>query len=277
MSVRARWLGHATVVLDVGGVRVVTDPLLRRHAGVLRRRGGRAPRAADWAGADAALVSHLHHDHAELGSLRLLGPVPVLAAPSSAHWLTGRGLLGVGVAPGRWEVVTRHEDGAGEVGAATTVRVRTVPAVHGHRPMPHRPNAATGFVVRGAGVTVWFAGDTGPFPGLARVPELAGAPVDLALVPVGGWGPRLSGGHLDPVEAARVCALVGARVAVPVHWGTLHAPASTRLPPGWMDRAGRAFEAAVHRVAPDVRACVLAPGEAVDVPGAPADPVLAEG
>lgn len=261
MSLDVRWLGHATVVLDVGGVRLVTDPLLRRHAGVLRRRGGRAPRSSDWRGADAALVSHLHHDHAELGSLRLLGPVPVLAAPSSAHWLTAHGLRGAGLAPGAWrEVTTGGRDDA-------RARVRTVPAVHGHRPMPHRPNAATGFVVRGAGVTVWFAGDTGPFPGLARVPELAGAPVDLALVPVGGWGPRLSGGHLDPVEAARACALVGARVAVPVHWGTLHPPASRSLPPGWMDRAGRAFEAAVHRLAPDVEPRVLLPGDATTVGG----------
>lgn len=263
MTARVCWLGHATVVLDVGGVRLVTDPLLRRHAGVLRRRGGRAPRPADWRGADAALVSHLHHDHAEVGSLRMLGPVPVLAAPSSAHWLTAHGLHGVGVAQGEWRTVGEQRSGGGQV------RVRTVPAVHGHRPMPHRPNAATGFVVRGGGVTVWFAGDTGPFPGLARLPELAGAPIDLALVPVGGWGPRLSGGHLDPVEAARVCALVGARVAVPVHWGTLHAPASRGLPPGWMDRAGRAFEAAVHRVAPHVQARVLEPGGTTAVePGA---------
>lgn len=257
MSVQVRWLGHATVVVDVAGVRLVTDPLLRRHAGVLRRRGGRAPLVPDWRGADAALVSHLHHDHAELGSLRMLGDVPVLAAPSSAHWLTAHGLRGLGVAPDEWCTVTGAAGGE--------VRVRTVPAEHGHRPMPHRPNAATGFVVRGGGLTVWFAGDTGPFPGLAHVPELAGAPVDVALVPVGGWGPRLSGGHLDPVEAARVCALVGARVAVPVHWGTLHAPASRRLPPGWMDRAGRAFAAAVHRSAPGVEARVLEPGQATTV------------
>ncbi len=265
MSVRVRWLGHATVVLDVGDVRLVTDPLLRRHAGVLRRVGGRAPVAADWRGADAALVSHLHHDHAELGSLRMLGPVPVLAAPSSARWLSEHGLHGVGLADDTWTTLPGggRAPGAGETGDG--VRVRTVPAEHGHRPMPHRPNVATGFVVRGAGTTVWFAGDTGPFPGLARVPELAGAPVDVALVPVGGWGPRLSGGHLDPAQAARVCALVGARVAVPVHWGTLHAPASRRLPPGWMDRAGRAFEAAAHREAPDVEVRVLVPGEATQV------------
>ncbi|QCB95336.1 MBL fold metallo-hydrolase [Cellulomonas shaoxiangyii] len=256
MSLRLRWLGHATAVLDLGGVRLVTDPLLRRRAGLLQRRGG-APDPAHWRGADAALVSHLHHDHAEPGSLRLLGPVPVLAAPSSARWLVRQGLAGTGVRPGSWWTAPGSD-----------VRVRTVPAEHGDRPMPHRPNVATGFVVRGGGVTVWFAGDTSATPELARVPELAGAGVDVALVPVGGWGPRLSGGHLDPVQAARVCALVGARVAVPVHWGTLHAPGGRHLPAGWMDRAGPAFAAACRRWAPGCDARVLEPGEAtrVDTP-----------
>ena len=88
---------------------------------------------------------------------------------------------------------------------------------------------------------------------MADLPALAGGPIDLALVPVGGWGPRLSGGHMDPVQAARACAGVGARAAVPVHWGTLHAPVSRRLPPGWMDRAGPAFAHAAARSAPEVR------------------------
>ena len=102
-SVRVTWLGHSTVVLDLTGpdgrtTRLVTDPLLRRHAGVLRRRGDR-PEVAAWHGADAALLSHLHHDHAELGSLRLLGDVPVLTAAANARWLRGKGLRGVGLEP----------------------------------------------------------------------------------------------------------------------------------------------------------------------------------
>ncbi|WP_309134511.1 MBL fold metallo-hydrolase [Cellulomonas sp.] len=253
MSALVRWLGHATTVLDVAGVRLVTDPLLRRHAGLLRRSGD-APDPAHWQGADAVLVSHLHHDHAETVSLRMLAGAPVLAAPSSARWLAHQGLDAVALAPGAW-----WQAPAGDV------RVRTVPADHRHRPMPHRPNAATGFVVRGGGVTVWFAGDTGPTPAFATVPELAGAPVDVALVPVGGWGPRLSGGHLGPDGAAQACAAVGARVAVPVHWGTLHAPAARRLPPGWMERAGPAFAAAARRRAPGCRVHVLQPGEALRV------------
>jgi len=260
------WLGHSSVVIDLDGVRLLTDPLLQRHAGLLRRRGDR-PDQALWRDPDAVLLSHLHHDHAELSSMRLLAPVPVLTAPSSARWLVERGLGGVGLRNSDWFRIDPGSPGSLAVepaaDAALTgsgVRVRLCPAVHGHRPMPHRPNAANGHLVRGASACLWVAGDTSLYPGMLRLPELAGAPVDVALVPVGGWGPRLSEGHMGPIAAARACALVGARFAVPVHWGTLHAPASTRLPPGWMDRAGDAFAAALAREAPDCQAVVLPPG-----------------
>jgi L-ascorbate metabolism protein UlaG (beta-lactamase superfamily) len=264
-SVTVTWLGHSTVVVDAvtpgGVVRLVTDPLLHRHAGLLRRRGDRP--AETWRGSDAVLLSHLHHDHAELRSLRLLGDdVPVLTAPANARWLRGRGLRGVGLDEA-WRPV-------GDANAG--VAVRLVPAVHGHRPMPHRPNAANGHLVRvgpdpadgqvpDGGTRLWAVGDTEHYPGMVHLPDLAGGPVDVALVPVSGWGPRLSGGHLGPVQAARVCAEVGVRVAIPVHWGTLHAPGGRHLPRGWMDHAGAAFEAAVHREAPGTRAVVLRPGE----------------
>jgi len=249
-----RWLGHATVVLDLDGVRLLTDPLLQRHAGLLRRRGG-APAPAHWSGAAAVLLSHLHHDHAELPSLRRLPGVPVLTAAANARWLRAHEVP---------DAVGLHDEQWWDV-PGSPVRVRQVPAVHEHRPMPHRPNAAHGFLVSTPSLRIWFAGDTAPFAAMADLPALAEGPIDLALVPVGGWGPRLSGGHMDPVQAARACATVGARAAVPVHWGTLHAPVSRRLPPGWMDRAGGAFVAAARREAPDCRAVMLEPGEQIGI------------
>ena len=130
------WLGHSTVVIEMGGARLVTDPLLHRHAPPLRRRGSK-PDRADWEGADAVLLSHLHHDHAELRSLRLLAPAPIVTARANAEWLRSKGLsMAVGLGD---EWYSLGDDG---------VSVRLVPAVHAARPMPHRPNAANGHLIR---------------------------------------------------------------------------------------------------------------------------------
>jgi L-ascorbate metabolism protein UlaG (beta-lactamase superfamily) len=250
MSVALTWLGHSTVVIDVDGTRLVTDPLLGRHAGLLRRRGARPPRTA-WERPDAVLLSHLHHDHAELGSLRMLPrEVPVISAPENAAWLRRKGLHGVSPEPQGWI----------DVGNGHAVGVALCRADHSSRPMPHRPNAANGHLVRSSAASIWVAGDTSLYPELPGLREELQGRVDLAIVPVSGWGPRLSPGHLGPSEAAEACALVGARYAVPVHWGTLHAPGGRDLPRGWMDRPARDFVAAVSSLAPGCTPLVLRHG-----------------
>jgi L-ascorbate metabolism protein UlaG (beta-lactamase superfamily) len=244
-DVSLTWLGHATVVLELAGTRLLTDPLLRPHAGVLRRRA-EPSRSEHWRSVDAVLLSHLHHDHADLRSLRMLGSAPVLTGSRSAAWLRRRGLSGV--SPVGWQDV-------GEVA------VRLVPAVHVSRPMPHRPNDAHGHLVRSATALVWVAGDTSLYDGMRDLPAWAGRDhVDIAVVPIGGWGPRLSPGHMGPTEAATACAVTGARAALPVHWGTLHVP-PTGLFGDWMDRPLDLFADALHRIAPACHLVRLLPGE----------------
>ena len=216
---RATWLGHASVLLDIGGVRILTDPLLRPRLGPLRRRHD-LPLHRHVDDVDAVLLSHLHHDHADLPSLRRLGQVPVYTDPVNLPWLD-KHRLGVGDAA----TDTWHPVGPG-------VEVLLVRADHEARPMPHRPNGTTGMLVRGAGVVVWFAGDTSLHPDMDLLPQLAGGPIDLALLPVGGWGPRLSPGHMGPQEAAEAAVRSGARHVVPIHYGTLHPQRLAGLTPG---------------------------------------------
>jgi L-ascorbate metabolism protein UlaG (beta-lactamase superfamily) len=246
--VRLTWLGHATVVLDLDGVRLLTDPLLRQRAGPLRRRG-RAPRLDEVADVDAVLISHLHHDHAELTSIRMLPDLPLLTGPRNAAFLRRRKLQGVDLDDAWYDV--------GDSG----VQVRLVRADHHARKMPHRPNDAYGHLVRTATRRIWLAGDTSLYPELAGLSDLAGGPIDLAVVPVGGWGARLSGGHMDPAQAAEACALVGAGAAVPYHWGTFYVPSQHNTPRGWMDRPGPAFAHALSEHAPACDGRVLRPGE----------------
>jgi L-ascorbate metabolism protein UlaG (beta-lactamase superfamily) len=254
MTLRVTWLGHATLVIDVEGTRILTDPLLGAHNRPLLRRRGPAPRPEQWTGAHAVLVSHLHHDHAELSSLRLLHGTPVLTATTNATFLRRHGVIGATGLDGDWHTLP-----------GTSVEVRLTRADHGHRPMPHRPNTANGHLIRTPNARVWVAGDTSLFDELADVPLQAGGPIDLAVVPIGGWGARLSGGHLDGDRAAQACALVGARHAMPYHFGTLYVPGTRGHPRGWMDAPAAAFSAALPRHAPDCRAVLLKPGESLEI------------
>ena len=196
------WWGHASTTVEIGGRRIATDPVLTRSLLHLRRYGALPVDLA--ADADLVLISHLHADHCHLPSLRRVPAGTTLLLPRGGERLLGDRFDVRPVEPGDQLEV----DGA---------RVTVLPAHHDGRRLPgsrHR-GPALGFRVECGGRSFWYPGDTGAQVDFAAVP-----PVDLALVPVGGWGPSLGDEHLDPAEAAEAVALVGARWAVPLHWGT---------------------------------------------------------
>jgi L-ascorbate metabolism protein UlaG (beta-lactamase superfamily) len=241
---RLTWLGHATVLLELSGVRLLTDPVLRSRVVHLRRR---APEPADPGALDAVLISHAHRDHLDLPSLRRLDPrATVVAAPGTARSLRRLGRAVVELAPGD-EV---------QIGG---VAVRAVAAVHGGRRWPRlAPAGAIGFVVEGDR-RVYFAGDTEAFPGMADIGEGLAA----ALVPVSGWGPSLGAGHMDPAQAAEAIALLRPRVAVPIHWGTFLALGLGRRHAHILRDPPRKFAAHVATRAPATRVAILAPGSSL--------------
>jgi L-ascorbate metabolism protein UlaG (beta-lactamase superfamily) len=245
---RLTWLGHATVLLELSGARLLTDPVLRSRVVHLRRR---APEPVDPGTLDAVLVSHGHRDHLDLPSLRRLDPgATVVTAPGASRWLRRLGREVVELAPGE-EV---------RIGG---VAVRAVPAVHHGRRSPMKaPGGAVGFVVEG-NRRVYFAGDTEVFPGMADLAE----DLDAALVPVWGWGPSLGAGHMNPAQAAEAIALLRPRLAVPIHWGTF-------LPFGLGRRHARLlrdppheFAAHVATLAPATQVAILAPGTSLELGG----------
>ncbi|WP_020421755.1 MBL fold metallo-hydrolase [Amycolatopsis sp. ATCC 39116] len=211
-----RFLGHSTVRLEIAGRVVLTDPVLTRTVGGLVRVAPPLDPAA-YADVDLVLISHLHGDHLHVPSLRLLGQDVRIVVPRGAGgWLRRRGFPAVA----ELDIGERLELG--------DLRVTAVPADHsGHRWGPrftHGPQApASGHVVEGPGARVYVAGDTDLYPGMAEL-----GPVDVALLPVWGWGPNLGPGHLDPARAAEAVSLARPRVAVPVHWGTLAVPGLAR-------------------------------------------------
>jgi L-ascorbate metabolism protein UlaG (beta-lactamase superfamily) len=232
------------LLVELGGARLLTDPVLRARVAHLRRHGTAPEVPHDL---DAVLISHLHHDHLDIPSLRRLGGRPRLIAPRGSTPLLRRaGFVAEELEPGqRIEVIG--------------VGLEAVRAVHSGRRRPlGGPSAEPlGFVI-GRDPSVYFAGDTDLFPEMAEL-----APVDVALLPVAGWGPRLGTGHLDPARAARAAALIQPRVAIPIHWGTLHPRFARRG--AWFSAPGEEFAAQVAAVAPDVEVRVLSPGESTSL------------
>ena len=252
------FLGHSTVRVELAGRTVLTDPLLVRRIGALRRVVA-LPDPATWAGVDVVLISHLHGDHLHLPSLRMLGADVRIVVPRGAGaWLRHRGF--------------RHvtELGAGETLSDGDLRITGIRAEHsGHRWGPrstHGPDTdAGGHLLEGGGSIVYVSGDTALH---ASMPLLGLRAVDVALLPVWGWGPTLGPGHLDPVEAAEAVAQIRPRIAVPVHWGTLTvAGIGPRSPLG--GRMRRLLVEPPHRFAAEVARRALTTTVLVTQPGAP--------
>jgi L-ascorbate metabolism protein UlaG (beta-lactamase superfamily) len=235
------WVGHATVLIEIDGVRVLTDPVLGRGAGPLVRIGP-PPDPSVARDIDAVLVSHLHHDHLAPRSLRRVG-APVIAPRGVGAWLRRRRLREV------------TELSVGESTSVGPLRVAAVTATHDNRRLHIGPTAdPLGFTVEGSS-SVYFAGDTDLYDEMA---DLSGS-VDVALLPIWGWGTTLGPGHLDPERAARAAALISPRVVVPVHWGSLALPKPIRGSAG-TDKPAREFVEFAARLAPEVEVRVLAPG-----------------
>ncbi|OXY90174.1 MBL fold metallo-hydrolase [Streptomyces diastatochromogenes] len=251
MPVEITWWGHATCTLLDSNIRVLTDPLFASRLAHLRRRRGAVP-PAEAHRADVALVSHLHADHLHVPSLAALAPGTRLLVPRGAR----RAVPGLR----RLRHLEITEVGPGDAVRVGDLVVRAVPARHDGRRLPVGPHRspALGYVVEGEART-YFAGDTGLFDGMA---EQVG-PVDVALLPVGGWGPYLGEGHLDAGRAARALARLAPRVAVPVHYGTYWPIGMDAVRPHEFHAPGDEFVRLAAAAAPQVAVHKLGHGESV--------------
>jgi L-ascorbate metabolism protein UlaG (beta-lactamase superfamily) len=249
---RVTWWGHATVWID-DSARILTDPILTPALAHLVRLRGLDPHVAHVA-PDAVVISHLHADHLHVKSLRLLPKETLVIVPRGAAVLLRSVPL---------DVVEADVGDEFEVGEA---RVIATEARHdGRRWHGSRLRAVTlGYVIKGQRRT-YFAGDTALFDGLGEIGEVAGGVVDLALLPVWGWGPWLRGEHLNPETAAQALGLVQPKVAVPIHWGTFWPRGMSRVRQGIFADAGARFADHAARLRPSTEVRVLKPGSSTVV------------
>ena len=231
-------------MIELDGVRIVTDPVIRARVAHLRRAAA-IPSSA-LAPVDLVLVSHVHWDHLDLPSLaQIERDTPVVVPAGAGRLLDEHGFR---------HVVEVRE---GDVFGVQDVSVRATYAEHTATRGPLGVRApALGYLVERPR-RIYFAGDTDLFEGMSALAE----GLEVALLPIAGWGPRLPPGHMDPERAARALALLRPRIAVPIHWGTyspLHRARASTQP-------AQEFARQAALLCPEVDIRVLAVGESLAI------------
>jgi L-ascorbate metabolism protein UlaG (beta-lactamase superfamily) len=217
-GLRVTWLGHSTTLLEIDGVRVLTDPVWGERVSPTQWAGPKRfhdvpVRVAELPPLDAVLVSHDHYDHLDYPAMRELAKLDV---PFVTSLGVGAHLESWGIAPERIvELDWWDEARLGGVSFTAT------PARHfsGRGPGSTNRSLWSSWVIQTDGHRVFFSGDTGLTKEFETIGQKHG-PFDLVMLEVGAWHPAWGAIHLGPNNALRAHAMLGGGTLLPVHWGT---------------------------------------------------------
>lgn len=214
------WVGHSSLLVQLGGLNILTDPMWSERASPVAFAGPRrwvppGIRFEDLPPIDVVVQSHNHYDHLDDATVRRLA-----RAHPAATWILPLGLAAFARQRGARDVT---ELDWWQEHTVSPLRIAATPALHfSARSFGDRGETLwCGFALRAGERSVYFAGDTGYHPDFGKIGERYG-PFDLALLPIGAYEPRwfMRYLHMNPEEAVAAFRALQARVMVPIHWGT---------------------------------------------------------
>ncbi|HEX8407579.1 MAG TPA: MBL fold metallo-hydrolase [Thermoanaerobaculia bacterium] len=259
-GLRATWLGWATVLVEIDGHRVLTDPVWSERCSpstlVGPKRFHAPPIAlAELPPIDVVVISHDHYDHLDMPVVR------ALAAKGTPFAVP----LGIGAHLERWGVPARQivELDWNESADVAGLHVTATPSRHysGRNPRYNNQTLWASWVVKGPAHRFYFSGDTGYFPGFKTIGQQHG-PFDLTLIKIGAYDETWESIHLDPEDAVRAHVDLGGKVMLPVHWATFNLGFHA-----WREPPDRAVAAARKA---GITLVVPRPGQTIDLDaGAP--------
>ncbi len=218
-GMRTWWLGHASVLIELDGVRILTDPVFSKRASPFQFIGPArlhpVPLAlAQWKNIDAVVISHDHFDHLDMDTIRQL-------AQGGTHFFVG---LGNGAHLERWQVPSAqiHEMDWWEQARFKGLLIHCTPARHySGRTSMNNSTLWASWLVKGPMHSMYFSGDTGYAGHFKAIRERLGAP-ELALIKVGAYGDTWMDIHMNPESAVQAYQDLGVQAMLPVHWATFN-------------------------------------------------------
>jgi L-ascorbate metabolism protein UlaG (beta-lactamase superfamily) len=214
------WIGHATMLLQAGGVTVLTDPIFSDAiSGLIRRYAPPGVALQSLPRVDVVVLSHNHRDHLDENSVLALGPEVQYVVPlGMAAWFRDRGLV-------RVTELDWWQSTAVETADGTRATITMVPAQHWSQRSIADRNLSLwgGYIIDAGGRRFYFAGDSG-FPAAFDEIGRRFPGIEFAMLPIGAYEPRwfLHPQHMSPEEAAEAFRRLGAHALVPIHWATFH-------------------------------------------------------
>ena len=247
-GLRTWWLGHASVLIEIDGVRILTDPVLSRRVSPFQFFGPARLHPpplelALWKNIDAVVITHDHFDHLDMDTIQQL-------AKGGTHFYVG---LGIGAHLRRWAVPPGqiHEMDWWDHANIKGVVIHCAPARHysGRKSMDNS-TLWSSWMLKGPSHSAYYSGDTGYAGHFKQIRERLGAP-ELALLKVGAYGDTWLDIHMNPESAVQAHQDLGATTMLPVHWATFNLAYHA-----WAEPVARAQAAAtaqgVHLVTPRV-------------------------
>lgn len=208
--IRYKFIGHSSVLIDVGGTRFITDPIVSRRALVVPRKRPAGYEMDDLCGIDFVLLSHAHWDHLDKPTLRKI------ARRSRARVICPRGHMSLLKDLGFQAIFELERD---QVFTYRGYDFSLTPVNHRGKRWLERYRSSAGIFVASPAHSFWFAGDTGYRNDFKT--GMQGKSPDVALIPIGAYEPRewFHMMHMDPGDGLRTFQDVGASFMLPIHWG----------------------------------------------------------
>ena len=259
-GLRVTWMGHACALIEIDGLRVLTDPVWSERVSPFSAIGPKRffeppiP-LRELPAIQAVVISHDHYDHLDMATVR------ALAARGAAFFVP----LGVGAHLEKWGVPAAQfrELDWGEESSLGNVRFACVPSRHFSGRLPRENSTLwSSWMIVGPRHRVFFCGDSGAFDGFRDVGRAHG-PFDVALISSGAYGPQWPMIHMTPEEVVEANVALEGRLLIPIHWGTFNLAFHD-----WNEPAERALVAATRR---GVAIALPRPGEMVEPASIPVD------